>query len=132
MEQALISLAKLIYPHAIPFGFSVDKLWISKDGQFKRFCYDVLSSLKERSGRRRVKLTLLDFRIIPGDWGKVRSGWLTWLLYNRAARRGEAEFTSSSGGGRTPSNANEGLGSKERTRNRSELSQVIRESFGSG
>jgi hypothetical protein len=28
------------------------------------------------------------FKIIPGDWGKVRSGWLIWLLLNRAARHG--------------------------------------------
>jgi hypothetical protein len=54
------------------------------------------------------------FRIIPGDWGKVGSGWLTRLLKNRSASSGEAEFTSSSGGVRAPSNANEGLGSKRR------------------
>ena len=54
------------------------------------------------------------FRIIPGDWGKVRSGWLIWLLATER-KFGEAEFTSSSGGVRTPSKANEGLGSKRRS-----------------
>jgi hypothetical protein len=27
-------------------------------------------------------------RIIPGDWGKVESGWLTQLLLSRIARFG--------------------------------------------
>jgi hypothetical protein len=27
-------------------------------------------------------------RIIPGDWGKVESGWLTWPLSSRIARFG--------------------------------------------
>jgi NAD(P)-dependent dehydrogenase (short-subunit alcohol dehydrogenase family) len=36
-------------------------------------------------------------RIIPGDWGKVGSGWLARPLLIRAARLGrEAGFTSSS------------------------------------
>jgi hypothetical protein len=60
------------------------------------------------------KIDVVRFKIIPGDWGKVRSGWLIWLLTNRSASFGEAEFTGSSGGVRTPSNANEGLGSKPR------------------
>jgi hypothetical protein len=42
--------------------------------------------------RRRLRLnysqaterTLRRFRIIPGDWGKVRSGWLVWLLLKAA------------------------------------------------
>jgi hypothetical protein len=36
-------------------------------------------------------------KIIPGDRGKVGSGWLTRLLSNRSECSGEAEFTSSSG-----------------------------------
>ena len=38
-------------------------------------------------------------RIIPGDWGKVESGWLAWPLLrpHRKVQRAEAEFTSSSG-----------------------------------
>jgi hypothetical protein len=60
------------------------------------------------------KIDAVRFKIIPGDWGKVRSGWLIWLLKNRSASFGEAEFTSSSGGVRTPSHANEGLGGEER------------------
>ena len=27
-------------------------------------------------------------RIIPGDWGKVESGWLAWPLSSRVARCG--------------------------------------------
>ena len=34
------------------------------------------------------KIDVVRFKIIPGDWGKVRSGWLIWLLLNRAARHG--------------------------------------------
>jgi hypothetical protein len=38
-------------------------------------------------------------RIIPGDWGKVESGWLVQPLSSpdRKVRGAEAEFTSSSG-----------------------------------
>ena len=55
-------------------------------------------------------------RIIPGDWGKIGSGWLARSLSSadRKVRMAEAVFTSSSGGVRTPSNANEELGGKER------------------
>jgi hypothetical protein len=50
--------------------------------------------------------------IIPGDWGKVGFGWWTRLLGSAGCKAGgsEARFTSSSGGVRAPSNANEGLG----------------------
>jgi hypothetical protein len=57
-----------------------------------------------------------DSRIIPGDWGKVRPGWLAGPLGSRAERRG--------GGGRihqplwrcshTVSDAKQGLGGQER------------------
>jgi hypothetical protein len=42
----------------------------------------VHSSLKERSGQAESKIEALlsCFRIIPGDWGKVGSGWLARLL----------------------------------------------------
>jgi len=55
-------------------------------------------------------------RIIPGDWGKAGSGWLIRPLQEagRKVCEAEAEFTSSSGGVRAPSNANEELGGKER------------------
>jgi len=43
------------------------------------------------------KIDAVRFKIIPGDWGKAGSGWLIWLLTNRSASSGEAEFTSSSG-----------------------------------
>jgi hypothetical protein len=53
-------------------------------------------------------------RIIPGDWGKVESGWLTWPLLKRIERFVvEAAFTSSSGTF-ARANANEGLGGEER------------------
>ena len=49
-------------------------------------------------------------RIIPGDWGKVESGWLTGPLLKRIERFvAEAAFTSSSGTF-ARANANEGLG----------------------
>ena len=60
------------------------------------------------------KIDPVRFKIIPGDWGKAGSGWLARLLWNHAERRAEAAFTSSSGGVRTPSNANEGLGGEKR------------------
>ena len=60
-------------------------------------------------------MTLEISKIIPGDWGKAGSGWLTWLLLTTGLKgvAAEAEFTSSSGGVRAPSNANEGLGSEK-------------------
>jgi hypothetical protein len=43
-------------------------------------------------------------RIIPGNWGKIGSGWLVRSLQNRPQGQvAEAIFTSSSGGGRAPS-----------------------------
>jgi hypothetical protein len=48
----------------------------------------VVQAGKERSGRRRVKLTLNVSQIIPGDWGKAGSGWLARLLLKRIARSG--------------------------------------------
>jgi len=54
--------------------------------------------------------------IIPGDWGKVESGWLAQPLKKPSqGGESEAEFTSSSGGVRAPSvNAKKGLSGKER------------------
>ncbi len=38
------------------------------------------------------------FKIIPGDWGKIGSGWLIRFLSNPPqGAAAEAEFTSSSG-----------------------------------
>jgi hypothetical protein len=71
----------------------------------------------ERTKRAaKSKIDVVRFKIIPGDWGKAGSGWLPRLLLKSAPQGAnlEAEFTSSSGGVRTPSNANEGLGSKRR------------------
>jgi hypothetical protein len=50
-------------------------------------------------------MKLVVSRIIPGDWGKVRAGWLPLLLLtaHRKVGRAEAGFTSSSGGVRASS-----------------------------
>ena len=50
-------------------------------------------------------MTLEVSKIIPGDWGKVKSGWLAEPLISpdRKVGMAEAEFTSSSGGVRAPS-----------------------------
>jgi len=53
-------------------------------------------------------------RIIPGDRGKARSGWLTGPLLKRIARFAEAEFTSSSGTFARVSNAKKELGGEKR------------------
>lgn len=58
MLGLLILLLNLNYSQVTHRGFSVDKLCISIHRQISEFCYDVSSSLKERSGQRRVKLTL--------------------------------------------------------------------------
>ena len=50
------------------------------------FLYDVVSSLKELSRTAKIERELLsDLEIIPGDWGKVGSGWLARLLSSRSA-----------------------------------------------
>ena len=61
-----------------------------------------------------VKSKVVRFKIIPGDWGKAGSGWLARLLQTAPSGATEAAFTSSSGGVRTPSNANEELGGEQR------------------
>jgi hypothetical protein len=51
------------------------------------------------------RLRLNVSEIIPGDWGKVESGWLTPPLSSSGRKEGaaEARFTSPSGGVRAPS-----------------------------
>jgi hypothetical protein len=45
--------------------------------------------LKELSRAATINRLKLNFsRIIPGDWGKVESGWLTRLLLSRIVRFG--------------------------------------------
>ncbi len=70
-------------------------------------------------------------RIIPGDWGKVESGWLAQPLLRRAARSG-------SGGrihqflwrrSRAVSTREKGTERRGAMRNRSESSQVARAGF---
>ena len=79
-----------------------------------KFLLECLQFIERTKRAAASKIEVVRFRIITGDWGIVRSGWLIWLLTNRSASFGEAKFTSSSGGVRTPSHANEGLGSKQR------------------
>ncbi len=45
------------------------------------------------------RLALIVFRILPGDWGKVESGWWAQPLWQAwpQCRAEEAGFTSSSG-----------------------------------
>ena len=50
----------------------------------------------------------------PRRLGKSQVRLVDLAPLNRSASVGEAEFTSSSGGVRTPSNANEELGGKQR------------------
>ena len=62
------------------------------------------------------RLTLKVSRIIPGDWGKVESGWLAQPLLKPGRKvRPEAGFTSSSGSVRALLvNAKKGLSDEER------------------
>jgi len=79
----------------------------------------------------RLKLSV--FRIIPGNRGKVRSGWLIWLLRNRIERfGGEAGFTGSSDTFARVSTAKDGTVRQGAIRNRSESSQVVQASFEPG
>jgi hypothetical protein len=110
----LIRLTENRFSNQLSGQTLVNNRCISIRGQGVELCYAVYSSLKERNGWWKSKDELLVSGIIPGDWGKVRSGWLIWLLGNQDASFGEAVFTSSSGGVRTPSYANEGIGSKQR------------------
>jgi hypothetical protein len=73
-------------------------------------------------------------RIIPGDWGKTRPGWLVGSLGNRGRKIpvGEAGFTSSSGDVRASSVTRKGTERRGAMRNRAESSQVVRESFAPG
>ena len=43
---------------------------------------------KNRDGRRRIKLQPEISEIIPGDWGKAGSGWLTRFLWNQIEKSG--------------------------------------------
>jgi hypothetical protein len=92
---------------------------------FIAFGGEILFRLDGVSGSRRqvlrwaaavARLTPDVSRIIPGDWGKVESGWLAWPLLSRIVRFG-------SGGrihqflwqrSRAVSNAKQELGGQER------------------
>ena len=87
MGIALILRVNLSFSQIVRDAFSVNNVCISNRCRKQKICYDVHSSLKERSGQQQVKLKLFVFRIIPGDWGKVESGWLTRLLLNRPKGR---------------------------------------------
>jgi hypothetical protein len=71
-------------------------------------------------------------RIIPGNWGKVGSGWLARPLSSPGckARRAEAGFTSPSDDGRASSVRESGAERPGAIRSRSEPSQVTQAGFG--
>lgn len=73
-------------PH--PRSSPVNKLCIRFYCHHIKPCQTHRSSLKELSCSQATERTLRRFRIIPGDWGKVRSGWLVWLLL-KSAQAGE-------------------------------------------
>ena len=75
----------------------------------------VCSQFIERTKRAaESKIEVVSFQDNPRRLGKSRVRLVDTAPPNRAATCDEAEFTGSSGGVRTPSNANEGLGGKER------------------
>jgi hypothetical protein len=78
--NGLISLPDLNCSEVVHGAFLVNKLCISIRCRFGDLSYDVHGSLKERSGQQDWKIELFVSMIIPGDWGKVGSGWLTRLL----------------------------------------------------
>jgi hypothetical protein len=62
----------------------VNKLCISIHCKNQEKRYDVRSSLKEPRRMAANKIVPEISKIIPGDWGKVGSGWLTRLLWTGA------------------------------------------------
>ena len=59
----------------------VNKLWTRIRGRNGLLRYDVRSSLKELRWTRTVaRLNSNVSRMIPGNWGKAESGWLTQPL----------------------------------------------------
>ena len=45
-----------------------------------KFLLELLQFIERTKRAAKSKIDVVRFRIIPGDWGKVRSGWLIWLL----------------------------------------------------
>ena len=89
MAFGLISLAGLNEPHLFQRGFSVNKLWTRIHCRIWDFRYDVRSSLKElRWTAVIVRKSQVVSKMIPGNWGKVESGWLARPLQKRIARFG--------------------------------------------
>ena len=70
--------------------------------------------------------------MIPGDRGKVGTGWMVRPPHVVNLFTAGAEFTSSSGGVRAPSVTRMGAWRSGAIRNRSKPSQVIRVGFGPG
>ena len=78
-------------------------------------CHQFIERTEMGGGSQQIDLELS--RIIPGDWGKVESGWLVQPLLSTDRKAGVAEagFTSSSGSVRAlPVNAKKGLRNEER------------------
>jgi hypothetical protein len=76
---------------------------------------------RETVGEKR-KFEVNPLRIIPGDWGKIGSGWLAGPSKIAAqAAMDEAGFTSSSGTFARVSNAKKGTRQQEAIRSRFEL-----------
>jgi hypothetical protein len=74
----------------------------------------ICSQFIERTKRAaESKIEVVSFQDNPRRLGKSRVRLVDTAPQNRAATRDEAEFTSSSSGVRTPSNANGGLGGEE-------------------
>ena len=70
-------------------------------------------------------------KIIPGNWGKVESGWLVQPLQRpgRKARRAEAGFTGSPGGVRALPEREMGTERQGAMRNCAKPSQVTQAGF---
>jgi hypothetical protein len=100
--DTLISLNFFRRPRGAESKNTVNKLCISFCCRVTKECYDVYSSLKERTGdgdRKKIS----PFQDNPRRLGKSRVRLVGRAPLYRSESFGEAEFTSSSGGVRAPS-----------------------------
>jgi hypothetical protein len=67
-------------PYIVAYRIRKDEILIL------RILHGARSGLRWTAAVERLKQVVS--RIIPGDWGKVESGWLTWPLSSRIARFG--------------------------------------------
>jgi hypothetical protein len=75
-------------------------------------CRQFIERTKRAVAVERLKLFVSG--IIPGDWGKVRSGWLARLLLNRLKRRRRRQNSPDPLTRSRASKANEGRGGEGR------------------